>query len=78
MRKSRFMAVLLLAVSPVLFSADSTAQGKEAPESMTGLAVGEKVPDFTLKNQKGDDVSLESLLTKDGSTVLVFHRSANW
>ena len=54
------------------------AQGEAAPESMTGPDIGETVPDFTLKDQDGNDTSLKDLLAKEGTTVLVFHRSANW
>lgn len=42
-----------------------------------GLAVGQKAPMFTLKNQNGNDVSLESLLKK-GPVAVVFYRSADW
>jgi peroxiredoxin len=34
-------------------------------------------PAFTLKDQHGRDVSLDSLLKK-GPVALVFHRSADW
>ncbi len=47
-----------------------------APEK-TGLSVGQKAPVFTLKDQNGRDVSLESLLKK-GPVALVFYRSADW
>ena len=47
-----------------------------APEK-TGLAVGQKAPAFTLKDQDNRDVSLDSLLKK-GPVALVFYRSADW
>ena len=50
--------------------------GAAAPE-MTGLAVGQKAPAFTLKDQNGRDVSLATLLKK-GPVALVFYRSADW
>ena len=62
-----------LMVSPLTYSA-----GDAAPDEMTGLKVGETVPDFALNDQHGKEQSLEGLLAKDGTTVLVFHRSANW
>jgi len=40
-----------------------------------GLKVGDKAPDFNLKNAFGKDVSLSSL-TKDGPVILVFYRGA--
>ena len=37
------------------------------------VKVGDKAPDFTLKNTEGQDVSLSTLLG-DGSVVLTFYR----
>lgn len=48
-----------------------------APDEKTGLKVGEKAPDFTLKDQAGTERSLKALL-KDGNVALVFYRSASW
>ena len=42
-----------------------------------GLAIGQRAPSFTLKDQNGKDVALESLLKK-GPVAVVFHRSADW
>jgi peroxiredoxin len=42
-----------------------------------GLSVGQRAPDFVLKDQSGQDVSLESLLKK-GPVAVVFFRSATW
>lgn len=61
---------LLLAAGAV-FAADS------APEEKTGLNVGEKAPEFKLKDQTGEERSLTALL-KDGNVALVFYRSASW
>jgi peroxiredoxin len=47
------------------------------PEEKTGLKVGEKAPEFTLKDQTGAERSLKDLL-KDGPVALVFYRSASW
>jgi len=76
-RIGRRLALVAIAVGFVVPSL-AFAQGEAAPETMTGLAVGETVPDFTLKDQEGNDQSLKGLLAKEGTTVLVFHRSANW
>ena len=35
-------------------------------------------PDFTLKNQAGEDTSLSSLLDDEQYVALVFYRSADW
>jgi len=67
------LSVLLL-VSPA-----AIAQGKEAPEEMQGtVKVGDKALGFTLKDQNGEEHSLESLLNPDGFVALVFYRSADW
>ena len=50
---------------------------KEAPAEMTGLAVGQKAPEFTLKSQDGTDRELSDFLKK-GPVALVFYRSADW
>lgn len=48
-----------------------------APSEKNGVAVGQKAPDFTLKDQSARDVSLAALLKK-GPVALVFFRSADW
>jgi peroxiredoxin len=64
---------LLVAVLPSIhLSAD-----EEAPPVNTGLPVGQVGPAFTLLEQHGKEVSLESLLKK-GPVALVFHRSVDW
>jgi len=53
------------------------AQGKPAPEELTGLKVGAKAPSFSLKDQQGKERSLDEFLKK-GKVALVFYRSADW
>ena len=65
-----------LAACSLLLPLTAGAAGPAAPE-MTGLAVGQKAPAFTLKDQNGRDVSLATLLKK-GPVALVFYRSADW
>ena len=60
----------------LLFGSVAFAAEPAAPEKI-GLAVGQKAPAFTLKDQNDRDVSLESLL-KRGPVALVFYRSADW
>ena len=50
---------------------------EEAPRAELGLAIGQRAPAFTLKDQNGIEVSLEVLLKK-GPVALVFYRSADW
>ena len=51
--------------------------GEDATPAEPGLRVGERAPNFTLKDQNEKEVSLESLLKK-GPVALVFYRSASW
>ena len=53
------------------------AAAAEPPAEKTGLKVGEKAPQFNLKDQTGKERSLQEVL-KDGPVALVFYRSASW
>jgi cytochrome oxidase Cu insertion factor (SCO1/SenC/PrrC family) len=74
----RVLAVLALSVfiltalmrSPIV-SAQSAKATQEGPPPMT-IKVGDKVPDFTLKDQNGKDVSLHDYLGKK-NLVLAFY-----
>ena len=65
-----------LAAGWLLLASIASAAEPAAPEN-TGLAVGQKAPAFTLKDQNDRGVSLDSLLKK-GPVALVFYRSADW
>ena len=45
--------------------------------SKLGPQVGERVPDFSLKDQNGQTRTLQSIMGPKGA-MLVFHRSADW
>lgn len=45
--------------------------------SKLGPQVGERVPDFTLKDQNGKSQTLQSIMGPKGA-MLVFFRSADW
>lgn len=45
--------------------------------SKLGPQVGERVPDFTLKDQNGKPWSIQSIMGPKGA-MLVFYRSADW
>jgi cytochrome oxidase Cu insertion factor (SCO1/SenC/PrrC family) len=45
--------------------------------SKLGPQVGERVPDFNLKDQNGKATTLQSILGPKGA-MLVFFRSADW
>jgi cytochrome oxidase Cu insertion factor (SCO1/SenC/PrrC family) len=61
----------------LLVATGGASASDPAPEDKTGLKVGEKAPEFCLKDQSGAERSLATLL-KDGKVALVFYRSASW
>ena len=65
-----------LAVCSLLLALNPIAAAPASPEK-TGLAVGQKAPGFTLKDQNDREVSLAALLKK-GPVAFVFFRSADW
>lgn len=73
--KPTHLCAALTICSLLLASFANTAE--PAAREKTGLAIGQKAPAFTLKDQDGRDVSLNSLLNK-GPVALVFYRSADW
>lgn len=64
------LTLMALVRSPIV-SAQSTKATQEGPPPMT-LKVGDKVPDFTLKDQNGKDVSLHDYVGKK-NLVLAFY-----
>ncbi len=56
---------------------DDTIQVTSCGPMAIGLEVGQKAPDFSLKDEFGNAQTLESLKGKNG-TVLLFFRSADW
>ncbi len=67
----------IIAISLGLLVMVGTALADEPDPDKTGLGVGEKAPDFALKDQQGEEQSLAGLL-KQGNVALVFYRSASW
>ena len=66
----------LAAACSVLLALNVIAAAPASPEKI-GVGVGQKAPDFALKDQTGREVSLAALLKK-GPVALVFFRSADW
>ena len=66
----------LCLLAAALLSTGLHAAGQATPEN-TGLPVGQRASAFTLQDQNGKKVSLESLLKK-GPVAVVFHRSVDW
>jgi hypothetical protein len=80
MRLSRRPAPpLALALLAALFA--QTAAMAQSPNridvSKLGPQVGERVQDFTLKDQNGKPWTLQSIMGPKGA-ILVFYRSADW
>jgi cytochrome oxidase Cu insertion factor (SCO1/SenC/PrrC family) len=67
----------LLIVALMLGLAVTNTAAADPPPEKTGLAVGEKAPAFTLKDQNGKERALDEF-TKTGKVALVFYRSAGW
>lgn len=65
---------MLPAEKLAVFDRDATRLGEENGSSLP-LAVGQKAPDFTLRNAMGVEVNLKDLLQK-AKVVLVFYRGA--
>ncbi len=78
-RDTRYIAFAALLALAVILGSAASASAAAGPldESMTGVAIGEKAPDFTLNDQDGNEVTLASLLS-EGNVALVFYRSADW
>ncbi len=66
-------------VTATLLALACGGSGPRAPVDIDELGpqVGEQVPDFTLLDQRGRMVSLDSILGPNGA-VLMFYRSADW
>ena len=75
----RYCAVTIVAGGTTVTS-EPTRPTRRMPESddfPTGTAVGERFPDFTLRNQRNEEVNLTK--ARSGQrTLLVFHRSTRW
>ncbi|MCH7911397.1 MAG: redoxin domain-containing protein [Candidatus Hydrogenedentes bacterium] len=68
------MVTLAIAIAVPVMAYET---GDAAPDEMTGIQVGDKVPDFRLKDQNGVEQNLNDLL-KEGTVALMFYRSAYW
>jgi hypothetical protein len=76
-------AVCVIAASAVLCALDSRAQqapplgASQIDVSTLGPQVGERVPEFSLRDQNGRTQTLQSIVGRKGA-MLVFVRSADW
>jgi cytochrome oxidase Cu insertion factor (SCO1/SenC/PrrC family) len=65
------VTMLLAALAPQAVAA------ADPPAEKTGIAVGDKAPKFTLKDQDGKERTLDEFI-KRGTVGVVFTRSAGW
>jgi len=74
----RFVAVVAVLLSTVSGGGQAVAQSPSRIDvSKLGPQTGERVPDFSLKDQDGKTTTLESIMGTKGA-MLVFFRSADW
>jgi hypothetical protein len=73
------LALMMIGLGPVRGESGQAAQpGRQKVDvSKLGPQVGERVPDFTLKDQTGRDHNLQSIMGPRGA-MIVFFRSADW
>lgn len=69
--------ISILAVGTASVLSSQTAQRQKIDVSKLGPQVGDRVPDFSLKDQNGKLWTLQSLMGPKG-VMLVFIRSADW
>jgi hypothetical protein len=70
---------MLAAIGTCVSSAGQSASlpRKKIDVSKLGPQVGDRVPDFSLKDQNGNTQTLQSIMGPKGA-MLVFIRSADW
>jgi cytochrome oxidase Cu insertion factor (SCO1/SenC/PrrC family) len=82
MRLRTIPALTAPVLMALLASMPATPQSQSQPRqkidvSKLGPQVGDRVPDFSLKDQNGKDWTLRSIMGPKGA-MLVFIRSADW
>lgn len=78
MRTRRICACLSVVMGSAFLQAQTSQPSRERIDvSRLGPQVGERVPDFSLKDQSGRTQTLQSIMGPRGA-MLVFQRSADW
>lgn len=73
-----FQVVALVALSAaVVFGQEFDPLDPTDDDAQTGIAIGEKIPAFSVVDQHGELWDFDKLKGPNGA-VLVFHRSADW
>ena len=70
-------SALTLVAGLLTAAPQSPAARRPIDVSKLGPQVGERAPDFSLKDQNGKGWTLQSIMGSKGA-MLVFFRSANW
>lgn len=70
--KRHTMGLIVALLAPVWAFAESAAPAA-SPEAVNPIAVGEKIPDVSVQNAKGEDVNLRALVAEK-PTALIFYR----
>src|SRR5205807_3234907 len=79
-RKNIAASVIALGAAAMIVQRPAMAQSQPRQKidvSKLGPQVGERVPDFSLKDQNGKIWTLQSIMGPKGA-MLVFYRSADW
>jgi cytochrome oxidase Cu insertion factor (SCO1/SenC/PrrC family) len=76
-KRFRWLALGGLVAFAALAVAGGRMLAKELETRQIGLPLGTPAPDFALVDQRGDIVTLPSLLAR-GKLAVVFFRSADW
>ena len=71
----KFIISIIAATSASILVAQSPEQKIDL--SKLGPQVGERIPDFSLRDQNGKPWNLQSIMGPKGA-MLVFYRSADW
>ena len=74
---SRTFALIVNSLFACVLLGAQTAPTERIDVSRLGPQVGERVPDFSLKDQGGRTQTLQSIMGPRGA-MLVFQRSADW
>ena len=74
---ARFTLAVLLACQITKAAVQSQVPLKKIDLSKIGPQVGDRVPDFSLKDQNNKTWNLQSIMGPKGA-MLVFYRSADW
>lgn len=71
------MSLKYIPAALVLLGTMLSAQSGTFDPAKIGPQVGQRVPDFSAPDQKGEPRTLQSILGPKGA-ILVFNRSADW